>query len=144
MIYTPLTRKAIQIAYEAHHGQADCSGIPYIFHPYHIAEQMDDEITICIALLHDVMEDTQVTDEELSAIFPDEVMEPLRLLNHDHSVPYLDYIKRIKENPIALKVKLADIAHNMDESRIQEIGVPKERLEHWHEKYTEALKILKQ
>ena len=69
MIYTPLTNRAMQIAYQAHHGQVDKSGLPYIFHPYHLAEQMEDEYTTCIALLHDVMEDTDVTREELAAEF---------------------------------------------------------------------------
>ena len=58
MIYTPLTRKAMRIAYEAHHGQFDETGVPYVFHPFHVAEQMTDEITTCMALLHDVVEDT--------------------------------------------------------------------------------------
>ena len=66
MIYTPLTNKAMRIAYEAHHGQLDASGQPYIFHPIHLAEQMEDEITACVALLHDVIEDTFVTFGELA------------------------------------------------------------------------------
>lgn len=142
MIYTSLTKKALNIAYKAHEGQLDQSGIPYIFHPYHVAEQMEDEITTCIALLHDVMEDTAVTDEELSEEFPEEVMVPLRLLNHDSAEPYADYIRRIKTNPTAVKVKLADIAHNMDLSRVADTDVSKEQLEHWHRKYQNALAIL--
>ena len=63
MIYTPLTNKALRLAYTAHHGQVDKSGVPYIFHPYHLAEQMTDEITTCVALLHDVVEDTDITFE---------------------------------------------------------------------------------
>ena len=54
MIYTALTKKAMKVAYEAHHGQTDRSGTPYIFHPFHVAEQMDDELSVCTALLHDV------------------------------------------------------------------------------------------
>lgn len=57
MIYTPLTNKALRLAYAAHHGQTDNSGQPYIFHPYHLAEQMTDEVSVCVALLHDVAED---------------------------------------------------------------------------------------
>ena len=63
MIYTVLTNKAIQIAYEAHQGQVDKAGLPYIFHPFHLAEQMTDEISTCVALLHDVAEDTDVSLE---------------------------------------------------------------------------------
>ena len=58
MIYTALTNKALRLAYAAHHGQTDKCGQPYIFHPYHLAEQMPDEISACVALLHDVVEDT--------------------------------------------------------------------------------------
>ena len=68
MIYTSLTNKAMQLAYKAHHGQVDKSGLPYILHPYHLAEQMKDEITICTALLHDVAEDTSVTIEDLEIL----------------------------------------------------------------------------
>ena len=53
MIYTHLTNEAMKLAYKAHHGQVDKGGIPYIFHPYHLAEQMPDEYTTCVALLHD-------------------------------------------------------------------------------------------
>ena len=55
MIYTALTKKAMKVAYEAHHGQTDRSGTPYIFHPFHVAEQMDDELSVCTALLHDCL-----------------------------------------------------------------------------------------
>lgn len=117
MIYTALTNRAMQIAYEAHAGQVDKCGTPYVFHPYHLAEQMPDEVTTCVALLHDVVEDTEVTVGDLSAEFPPEVTEPLRLLTHDPAVPYLDYISKLAENPVALAVKLADLTHNMDETR---------------------------
>ena len=73
MIYTDLTNKALKIAYAAHDGQTDKAGMPYIFHPYHLAEQMDDEISVCVALLHDVAEDTDVTLDALAEIFPQEV-----------------------------------------------------------------------
>lgn len=61
MIYTPLTCEAMKIAYRAHHGQTDKAGLPYVFHPFHLAEQMKDEYSVCVALLHDVVEDTDVT-----------------------------------------------------------------------------------
>ena len=80
MIYTALTNKALRLAYAAHHGQTDKSGQPYIFHPYHLAEQMTDEVGVCAALLHDVVEDTAVTLEELEREFPKEVIDVLRLL----------------------------------------------------------------
>lgn len=144
MIYSPMTRKALQIAYKAHEKQTDKSGLPYIFHPYHVAEQMEDELTACIAILHDVLEDTNITKEELDAVFPAAVMEPLLLLTHDPSVPYIEYIRKIKQNPIARKVKLADIAHNMDESRLSGVEISEKQLQHWRRKYREALEILNQ
>ena len=118
MIYTPLTIKAMQIAYSAHHGQTDKAGVPYIFHPIHLAEQMTDELSVCAALLHDVAEDTAVTLGELAEVFPEEVIAALRLLTHDKDTDYLDYIRKIRGDPVARAVKLADLRHNSDVSRL--------------------------
>lgn len=93
MIYTILTNKALSITYNAHHGQLDSNGIPYVFHPLHLAEQMDDEISCCCALLHDVAEDTNVTMAELEKELPKEVTEVLKLLTHGKDVPYEQYGK---------------------------------------------------
>lgn len=143
MIYTKLTNKAMKLAYDAHHGQLDCNGVPYIFHPYHLAEQMKDELTTCVALLHDVVEDTNATIEELESEFPKEVTDAVRLLTHDKSTDYFDYIRAIKANPIAKAVKLADLSHNQDESRIIDpAAVTERKLKHWREKYSKARKIL--
>lgn len=143
MIYTPLTIKAMQIAYNAHQGQYDLSGVPYIFHPYHVAEQMDDEFTTCAALLHDVAEDTDITIEQLAEDFPAPVIEALRLLTHSKNEDYFEYVSKIRDNPIAKAVKLADIAHNSDQSRVQHSSaVTPEKLEHWQNKYEKAKKIL--
>ena len=140
MIYTPLTNRAMQIAYQAHHGQVDKGGIPYIFHPYHLAEQMTDEYTTCSALLHDVMEDTSVTRQTLAEEFPTEVMEALDLLTHREGVLYLEYVEAIKHNPLAKAVKLADLAHNMDKTRLPDNDPSVQR--RWDEKYSKALEIL--
>lgn len=118
MIYTEMTVKAMQLAYRAHHGQSDYNGVPYIFHPIHLAEQMQEEITCTIALLHDVVEDTDVTLEELKEQFPAAVTDAVALMTHDKSVDYFDYVRAIRENPYAKAVKLADLAHNSDDSRI--------------------------
>ena len=118
MIYTALTKKAMKVAYEAHHGQTDRSGTPYIFHPFHVAEQMDDELSVCTALLHDVVEDTEITFEDLTGEFPEEVVEALRYLTRDKSMNYFDYIRNIRKNPIAKKVKQADLLHNSDVTRL--------------------------
>ena len=88
MVYTKNTRKAMNIAYNAHMGQYDKSGIPYIFHPMHLAEQMDTEEECIVALLHDVVEDTDVTFEELEKEFSNTVIDALKLMTHDKSVPY--------------------------------------------------------
>lgn len=142
MIYTPLTNKAMRIAYKAHHGQLDYNGIPYIFHPIHLAEQMDDEFSCCVALLHDVVEDTDVTLEELKEIFPAEITDAVALMTHSHDVDYFEYVRAMKENPIARKVKLADLAHNSDQSRCVGSDLTEERKEKWRIKYEKATKIL--
>jgi len=142
MIYTPMTNTAMRIAYQAHHGQVDYNGIPYIFHPVHLAEQMDDEYACCVALLHDVVEDTAVTLEELKAIFPREVTDAVALLTHDDGTDYFDYVRAIKENPIARKVKLADLAHNSDQTRCVGSDLTEERKAAWKAKYEKATKIL--
>lgn len=143
MIYTPLTNKAMKLAYTAHEGQMDKCGQPYIFHPYHLAEQMDDEISTCVALLHDVVEDTDVTLDDLEKQFPPEVVEGVRLLTHDPAVDYFDYVRAIKGHPVAQKVKLADLAHNSDESRFAGIEDATEALlSRRRQKYARARDIL--
>lgn len=117
MIYTALTNRAMVIAYDAHHGQVDEQGIPYIFHPFHVAEQMTDELSTCVALLHDVVEDSDVTLDDLAQEFPIEVIEALALLTHDESVPYLEYVQALASNELARAVKRVDLEHNLDESR---------------------------
>jgi len=141
LIYTPLTCQAMKIAYNAHHGQVDKGGIPYIFHPYHLAEQMPDEYTTCVALLHDVVEDTTVTIEDLMPIFPREVIDAVRVMTHGEDEPYLDYVQRVKTNPIAKIVKLADLRHNSDESRMPDAS--EEKRQYFRAKYKAAFEILK-
>ena len=142
MIYTEMTIKAIKVAYEAHLGQLDYNDVPYIFHPYHLAEQMDDEISCTVALLHDVVEDTDLTFTDLEQIFPAQVLEIVRLLTHDENIDYFDYIREIKKNPIATKVKLEDLKHNSDESRSIGSNLTQDQLLYWKTKYTKAKEIL--
>ena len=135
MIYTSLTRLAIKVSFEAHKDQVDHSGTPYVYHPYHLAEQMTDETTTCIALLHDVVEDTDITLAQLREMgFPDIVVEAVGVLTREHSVPYQEYIKRVKSNPLARIVKLADLEHNSDMSRLQEIDERSKSLAKRYEK----------
>ena len=141
MIYTTNTRKAMEIAYKAHQGQVDKSGVPYIFHPIHLAEQMETEEECIVALLHDVVEDTEVTFEQLAEIFSDTIIEALKLLTHDDSVEYFHYIVNIRDckNDIAKKVKLADLKHNSD---IRRIGSMTPEMLKRVAKYQSAIKIL--
>ncbi len=141
MIYTEMTIKAMKIAYAAHHGQVDKGGIPYIFHPMHLAEEMSDDVSCCIAILHDVVEDTAVTMEDLEREFPPTVTGPLKLLTHQDGVNYYDYIRAIKEDPYAREVKLADLRHNMNVSRLRGVQ-PIPDTEHLQERYMKAYDIL--
>lgn len=135
MIYTSLTRLALKVSFEAHKDQVDHSGTPYVYHPYHLAEQMTDETTTCIALLHDVVEDTDITLVQLREMgFPDIVVEAVGVLTREHGVPYQEYIKRVKNNPLARIVKLADLEHNSDMSRLQEIDERSKSLAKRYEK----------
>ena len=141
MIYTDKTKKAMKLCFEAHKNQVDKSGMPYVFHPFHVAEQMTDEATTIVALLHDVVEDTDYTLEDLAAEgFGKDLLEAVALMTHEDDVPYLDYVAKLKDNPIARAVKLADLAHNSDLSRIGEVDEEtRERLE----KYQKAIALLK-
>ena len=140
MIYTPLTRKALNLCFEAHKEQKDKSGQPYVFHPFHLAEQMTDEYTTIVALLHDVVEDTDWTLEQLlEEGFPQEVVDAIALMTHADGVPYPEYVAQIKTNPIAKAVKLADLRHNSDTTRLDVVTEQDlERLE----KYRAAMELL--
>jgi (p)ppGpp synthase/HD superfamily hydrolase len=143
MIYTELTIKAMKLAYAAHHGQTDKAGVPYIFHPFHVAEQMTDEYSTCAALLHDVVEDTDVTISMLEAEFPPEVTEAVKVLTHEEGVDYVAYLRNIEDDPIAKAVKLADIAHNSDRTRLATVGtVSAAEAERLRKKYETAWDIL--
>lgn len=105
---------------------------------------MDDEISCTVALLHDVVEDTDLTIEDLEQEFPESVTEIIKLLTHEKGVDYFVYVRKIKTNPIATKVKLADLAHNSDETRNTGINVPEEKRRSWAEKYAKAKDLLLQ
>ena len=141
MIYTETTKKALKICFDAHKEQKDKSGIPYVFHPFHLAEQMKDEVTTVVALLHDVIEDTNMTLKDLKDKgFSKEVLDALVLLTHNPDENYMDYVKRIKANPVAKAVKLADLTHNSDLSRLDVVD---EKALERRNKYLEAMEILK-
>ena len=140
MIYTDLTKKAMKLCFAAHKDQIDKSGMPYVFHPFHLAEQMTDELTTVTALLHDVVEDTPYTMDDLRRMgFPEEVLAALRLLTHNDGLPYLDYVARLKSNPIARAVKLADLRHNSDLTRLDHVD---EKALQRAKKYQKAIELL--
>lgn len=142
MIYTELTRKAMVIAYNAHHGQEDKSGVPYIFHPVHLAEQMHDEYSVCVALLHDTVEDTNLTLDDLAKEFPKEIVDAVALLTHDKSESYETYLKKIKTNSLAMSVKMADVEHNSTFNRIPSGALTQQTMDKLTRKYEKAKKIL--
>jgi len=142
MIYTDMTKKAMMIAFQAHKNQTDKSGMPYIYHPVHLAEQMKDEETTCVALLHDVVEDTDWTLDELREQgFDARIIEALKLMTHAEGVPYMEYVTQIKPNPIAKVVKLADLRHNSDLTRLNEVN---EKALARVEKYKKAIAMLEE
>ena len=140
MLYTPATKKALALCFQAHKDQLDKGGMPYVFHPFHLAEQMTDEDTTVLALLHDVVEDTPYTLDDLARMgFSLRVLEALALMTHDPAIPYMDYVAKIKANPLARAVKLADLRHNSDLSRLDS---PNPRVLMRAEKYRQAIALL--
>ncbi|MBR7140560.1 MAG: GTP pyrophosphokinase, partial [Clostridia bacterium] len=122
MIYTELTKKAMRLCFDVHKEQVDKTDMPYVFHPFYLATQMDDEVSTACALLHDVVEDTLTSFEDLRNMgFPHEVIEVLTLLTHEEGVPYMDYVKKIATNETAKKVKIADLKHNSDTTRLSQV-----------------------
>lgn len=140
MIYTAATKKAMKIAFDAHRGQTDRAGIDYVNHPLHLAEQMETESETCAALLHDVVEDSDWTIEMLDAEgIPNDALEAIKLLTHKEGIPYMEYIEALKDNEIARKIKLADLTHNSDLSRLSEVS-EKDRTR--IRKYNKAIELL--
>lgn len=147
IIYTKMTKKALQICFSAHKDQFDKGNIPYVFHPYHLAEQMTSEKAVIVALLHDVVEDTSVTLNDLRGHgFPEDVVEAVKLLTHSkpklNDSEYEEYIKAISKNPIAKEVKLADLIHNSDLSRLPVQKCTDEKAISRTKRYKKAIEML--
>ena len=142
MIYTEKTKKALNLCFNAHKNQTDKSGMPYVFHPFHLAEQMTTEETTIVALLHDVVEDTDYTIDDLTALgFDKTITDAITLLTHSDDTEYMDYVAKIKTNPIAKAVKLADLRHNSDLSRLSVID---QKALKRREKYQKAIALLEE
>lgn len=130
----------MKLCFYAHKDQVDKSGMLYVFHPFHLAEQMPDEETTVAALLHDVVEDTDYTIRDLrSLVFPDIVLYAISLMTHDKAVPYMEYVEKIKKNRIAAVVKCADLIHNSDLSRLDTVD---EKALQRVRKYKKAIELL--
>lgn len=128
------------IAEKAHADQVDKAGEPYIGHPAHVAASVEGDKAKAVAWLHDVVEDTSTTFDDLRAAgVDDEVLVALELLTHDKSAPYMEYVAAIKKNDLARTVKLADLAHNSDLSRLPEVTEADLRRV---EKYRQAIEVL--
>jgi (p)ppGpp synthase/HD superfamily hydrolase len=119
-----LLENCIALAVKAHEGQQDKSGRPYILHPLHLMAQMDTDEEMMTAVLHDVVEDTGHTLADLRDMgLPEPVILALGLLTHDkETASYDEYVMQLKPNPIARKVKMADLRHNMDIRRLNSNG----------------------
>ena len=111
---------ALQIAQKAHAGQVDKAGKDYILHPMTVASYMDTDTEKTIAYLHDVLEDTDVTVDALRKVFPNEIVDTLITLTHRKDESYFEYIQRVSKSKLAKKVKVADLLHNLDITRIKE------------------------
>ena len=136
-------RKAFEVARKAHAGQFDKGGVEYINHPLTVASNVGEDVSaIIVALLHDVAEDTAKTLDDLRTEIPltTEELQALKLLTHDDSTPYLEYVEQISKDKLAAKVKAADLNHNSDLSRLKNPAAKDlERVE----KYRRALEILR-
>lgn len=115
--------RALQIAVQAHAGQKDKTGAAYIFHLIRVMMRCNHPNAKIVALLHDVVEDTATTFEDLEAAgFSPQVLATLRLVTHAEEVPYNDYISSLMADPIAIEVKIADLEDNSDIRRLNDIG----------------------
>ena len=113
-------KEALAFAVEAHKGQKDKGKKPYIYHPIYVAEHVEGDIAKSVAYLHDVVEDTKYTLEDLrNAGFSDEIVDAVDVLTKREGMSYEKYIEKVAKNPLATTVKLADLEHNSQISRIE-------------------------
>ena len=130
-------QRAIEIAVDAHRGQVRKDGSPYVLHPLRLMFSVADADAKVVAVLHDVVEDTAVTLDDLRAEgFSEAIMAAVECVTHEAGVAYEDYIQRIKENPIAREVKLADLQDNANLYEIPQLqSKDLQRLEKYHRAY---------
>ncbi|MGM0337289.1 GTP pyrophosphokinase [Enterococcus sp. MJM16] len=131
---------AKELSKNAHQNQFDKAGQPYYLHPEKVASFVETDMEKAVAYLHDVLEDTETTVEDFrKAGISEEVVEAVVLLTHKKDEPYFDYLKKVKQNDLAREVKLADLKHNSDISRLEN---PSEKDFERLEKYKRARKFL--
>jgi (p)ppGpp synthase/HD superfamily hydrolase len=140
-VYMTNIELALEIATRAHKNQVDKAGAAYILHPMAVAEKVSGEDEKVVALLHDVIEDTDINEASLRILFGDKIADAVLALTRKSGETYMDFIARAKANPLARKVKIADIEHNSDLSRLQNIR--QEDLERV-EKYKRAKVLLEE
>jgi len=139
---------AIDLAFEVHRKQTDKSGFPYILHSLHVMNTINsDDIELkCIAVLHDVIEDSNMTIKDLRinfSEFSERILHVLDILTRRKRQSYDEYIQRIKTNKDAIIVKIADLKHNMDITRLKEISDKDiERLKKYHKYYNELIQLV--
>lgn len=113
---------ALSIAKKAHAGQVDKAGVEYIKHPIYVARQVTTNQEKAVALLHDVIEDSNVTTNDLLAAgLPSEVVAAVQTLTKKKGQSYQEYLEKVKLNNLARVVKLADLKHNSDLSRLKSV-----------------------
>ena len=135
----PTTARAI--ATQAHSGQTDKAGQPYIEHPERVAARLTDPDAQVVALLHDVIEDTELTADDLGAAGASELqLEALEALAHADDVSDEDYWRALRAVPLARLVKVADLADNTDPARIALLEPAKQ--EHLRTKYRSAMAVI--
>ena len=143
MIWTELTKKAYDIACKSHRGQSDRGGVPYVVHPCTLAAQMTTEEAAATALLHDVLEDSETSREDLAEQgIPDRIIWAVVLLSRNcwPGLLYMEYIQNLRQDPIAVMVKKADLQHNLNLSRLGH--APTEEELSLHHRYEKAIRLL--
>lgn len=135
--------KAIRIALDAHAGQLDKQGDPYILHPLNVMQRVNSTTERIVAVLHDVVEDTTVSLDELRAAgFGADIVDAVDALSRRQGESYAAFIERIKPNPIARAVKIADIEHNMDIRRLPALTEDSlERLQRYRQAWEILIKL---
>lgn len=133
---------ALERALSAYRGKRDKAGQAYVLHPLRLMAKMHDEISQVVSLLHDVIEDSDVTAEDLREDgFPEVVIEAVVALTRQAGESYMAFIERLKPNELARKVKLADIEDNLNVLRLVELSEQDLRRV---QKYHKAWHILQQ